>query len=79
MKLLGLTPFILLGSWITHVFSLGDLGHVAILDRAHSRAIVKRAGRDCGIFEMDCFAAAGACNNACYFKNCINPNGYKMV
>ncbi|KAL9629317.1 MAG: hypothetical protein Q9204_005341 [Flavoplaca sp. TL-2023a] len=79
MKLLGLTPFILLGSWITHVLSFGDLGDAAILERAHPRAIVKRAGRDCGIFEMDCVAAAGACNNACYFKNCINPNGYRMV
>ncbi|KAL8888575.1 MAG: hypothetical protein Q9192_006154, partial [Flavoplaca navasiana] len=79
MKPIGLIPFTLLGSWTTNVLSLGDPVDVAVLERAHSRAIIKRAGRDCGIFQMDCVNAAGACNNACYYKNCINPNGYKMV
>lgn len=31
----------------------------------------KRATIDCGTFIMDCSTARGACNNACYYQNCV--------
>jgi hypothetical protein len=39
----------------------------------------KRAPRDCGTWKMKCGAAAGACNNACYYINCINKGNRKSV
>ncbi|KAL8753156.1 MAG: hypothetical protein Q9184_005506 [Pyrenodesmia sp. 2 TL-2023] len=39
-------------------------------ERVHSRDVVKRAGRDCGIFTMACDRAGNACNNACFHINC---------
>ena len=47
--------------------------------RMSVRSIAKRDGRDCGKFIMNCEKAAGACNNACYYNNCIDPNGATMV
>ncbi|PVI03235.1 hypothetical protein DM02DRAFT_626100 [Periconia macrospinosa] len=35
-------------------------------------ALFKRAPRDCGTFKFKCARAAGACNNACYYINCVN-------
>ena len=35
--------------------------------------LVKRDGRDCGTWVMDCSKAAAACNNACYHMRCHNP------
>lgn len=36
-------------------------------------AQVLAQGRDCGSFTMSCDGAEGACNNACYYINCIAP------
>lgn len=47
--------------------------------RLHPRALVPRAGRDCGKFVMYCEKAAGACNNACYHINCFDKNSATMV
>ncbi|ROV91229.1 hypothetical protein VMCG_09368 [Cytospora schulzeri] len=33
--------------------------------------IVFAQGRDCGSFQMSCVGAEGACNNACYYINCL--------
>jgi hypothetical protein len=30
------------------------------------------APRNCGTWIMDCYKARGACNNACYYQNCVN-------
>ncbi|KAI4182506.1 MAG: hypothetical protein LQ346_006569 [Caloplaca aetnensis] len=45
-----------------------------LAERAHSRDVVKRAGRDCGTFTMACEGAGNACNNACFHINC-QPGG----
>jgi len=47
--------------------------------RIHPRALVPRAGRDCGKFVMYCENAAGACNNACYHINCVDKSSATMV
>ena len=47
--------------------------------RVLPRALIPRAGRDCGTFVMYCEKAAGACNNACYHINCINKDSEIMV
>lgn len=47
--------------------------------RVHPRALTKRDERDCGVFEMDCSRAAGACNNACYHINCVASETETMV
>jgi hypothetical protein len=38
-----------------------------LLERRQDTAAVK----DCGEWKMKCKNAAGACNNACYYVNCI--------
>lgn len=41
--------------------------------------LVERAGSsgiDCGTFKIDCSNAFGACNNACYWHNCIHGGNY---
>ncbi|KAL8900043.1 MAG: hypothetical protein Q9207_005881 [Kuettlingeria erythrocarpa] len=45
-----------------------------LAERVHSRDVVKRAGRDCGVFTMLCENAGNACNNACFHINC-QPGG----
>lgn len=79
MKLALAAAFGLLQVWSSHA-SMTDQGVVDYV-RNHPRSLVKRAGRDCGKFVMDCSKAQGACNNACYHVNCIDKNkeSIKMV
>lgn len=69
----------LLQVWSIHAYMTDQevVDHV----RTHPRSLVKRAGRDCGKFVMDCSKAQGACNNACYHVNCVDKNkeSTKMV
>lgn len=37
------------------------------------------SGPDCGTFVMDCTKAFGACNNACYWQNCIHGGDYTYL
>ncbi|CAG8979639.1 hypothetical protein HYALB_00011523 [Hymenoscyphus albidus] len=38
-----------------------------------------RAPTDCGTFKFKCNKSAGACNNACYFINCVNKGNNKFT
>ncbi|RDL31919.1 uncharacterized protein BP5553_09321 [Venustampulla echinocandica] len=40
---------------------------------------LRAASRDCGTFKFKCNKAAGACNNACYFINCVNKGNKKFT
>ena len=47
--------------------------------RLDPKELVKRAGRDCGKFFMYYKKAGGACKNACYHINCVDPGTANMV
>ena len=34
--------------------------------------VLQKRARHCGTWKMKCANAAGACNNACYYINCVN-------
>ncbi|THV80329.1 hypothetical protein D6D29_06216 [Aureobasidium pullulans] len=34
----------------------------------------KRTNRDCGVFRMDCAYVGSACNNACFYQNCVKQD-----
>ena len=66
----------LLHTW-SGVASIIQVGNPSV--RVLPRALIPRAGRDCGKFVMFCEKAAGACNNACYHINCIDETSKTMV
>lgn len=45
----------------------------------HPRDLVRRDGRDCGKWNFKCKGAEGACNNACFHVNCVDPSSRTMV
>lgn len=76
MKLALTVAVTLLQAW-SSAASTEEAGVPSV--RIHPRALVPRAGRDCGKFVMYCDNAAGACNNACYHINCFDKNAATMV
>ncbi|KAF2821921.1 hypothetical protein CC86DRAFT_373160 [Ophiobolus disseminans] len=44
-----------------------------------ARPLLKKRVQDCGTWRMKCKNAAGACNNACYYINCINGKNNKFA
>lgn len=34
--------------------------------------LFRRAARNCGVWKIDCAKAREACNNACFFQNCVH-------
>lgn len=67
------TPFFSI-LWATETFALpaDPAGIESFSPLPDPNAIFKRAPRDCGTFKFKCKNMAGACNNACYYINCVN-------
>lgn len=61
------------------VFSLFGLC-IALPSNTDGTSLTERKiPRDCGKFKFKCNKAAGACNNACYFINCVNKGNNRFI
>jgi hypothetical protein len=73
MKLLQSAPALVLLFYIDHSFALPkDYDTEALTRDLLEQRQSTSAVRDCGTWRMKCKNAAGACNNACYYINCID-------
>ncbi|CAI6302075.1 unnamed protein product [Periconia digitata] len=72
MKLLCILPSSILWAVQTLAMPADPEGIESFAPVPDANALFKRAPQHCGTFKFKCKSSAGACNNACYYINCVN-------